>query len=405
MKKLLIIHHWGGIGGAGLSLLHIIRAINNEQYQVYVLCPKYPHEMIKALQNENCIIVPMEKPPAIFNHYNGGIRYALSIRTVKNILDIFKDKKIISKYIQDVSPDILVVNSMTLFWVGKIAKKMGLSTICFHRETYQKGLLGLRTSIIKRGLSKWFDKVAFISKFDLETTGKIQAEKQLIYDRVDFNPYKRYSAAEAKNLLDIDPTGEYVLFLGGISTLKGADIAINSMKYINNEKLKLLFIADIDSIDDLVVQGSKSIKDRIKSFIGLNTKINIYKSIKRNNLEEKIIFKKKSTHPELFYSACNVVVFPSTLAHQSRPIYEAGIARIPIIITDFIETNEFAKNGMTAITFKNKYVKELAKKIEVVIDGKIDVNEIVENNYQQAIKNHDLTSLGNDIEKLLDIDS
>lgn len=404
MKKILLIHHWGGLGGAGLSLLHIIRAIDNERYQVYVLCPQYPNEMIKALKNENCVIIPIDKPPTIFNHYNGGIKHAFSFKTIKNLMNIFMDKKRITNYINNVCPDILIVNSMTLFWVGKIAKKMGLSTICFHRETYQKGLFGFRTKVIKHGLSKWFDKVAFISKYDLEKTGDTQADKQLIYDRVDFNSYQLYTSQEARDILNLDSNNKYVLFLGGFSPLKGAEVIINAMKYINNEKVKLLFIGDVEAINDLVTKDSESVKNRLRSLFGFNTRVNIYKIIKKNNLENKVIFKKRSIHPELFYKSCNLIVFPSTLAHQSRPVYEAGIARIPIIITEFEETNEFAENGITAITFKNKDAKELATKIETVIDEKIDVDEVVENNYQQSIINHDLTYLKNDLEKLLNID-
>lgn len=401
MKKLLIIHHWGGIGGAGLSLLHIIRSIDNTRYQIYVVCPSHPNEMMKALENEKCIVVTAEKATTNFNHYNGGIKYAFSPRTISNFMNILKEKKRISKYINDISPDVLIVNSMTLFWVGKIAKRMGLRTICFHRETYQKGLFGFRTSIIKRGLSKWFDKVAFISKYDLEITGKIQSKTQLIYDRVDFNLFTSYSPEVAREKLGLAKNYKYILFLGGMSKLKGAEVAINAMKYIHDENVKLVFVGDIESVDELNKNKVKSVKDILKSIIGDNTRLNIYRYIRRNNLEKKIIFKKRTICPEVFYSACNLIVFPSTLAHQSRPIYEAGIAKIPIIITDFPETSEFAKNGVTAITFENKNAKELAKKIEILMDGEMDINYIIENNYQQSLKDHDFVSLKIDIEKLL----
>lgn len=405
MKKLLIIHHFGGIGGAGLSLLHIIRAIDNKKYQVYVLCPKHPDDMLKALKNENCIVVPLENELTLFNHYNGGIKYAFSPRTISNILHIFMDKRRIGNYIKSVSPDVVITNSMTLFWIGKIAKKMGLKTVCFHRETYQKGLFSFRTNIIKRGLSRWFDKIAFISKFDLQSTGKTLAKKQLIYDRVDFGPYCHYSRDEARKELGLNENGKYILFLGGVSSLKGAEVIINAMKYISREQVKLLFVGDVESIDELISNKSKSIKNKLKSILGINTRDNIYNAIKKYNMEGKVEFKKRNIRPELFYSACNLIVFPSTLAHQSRPIYEAGIAKIPIIITDFPETNEFAKNGLSALTFKNKDAKELADKIKIVIDKKDDINKIVENNYQQVIKNHNFLNLKEDVDKLLEFDT
>lgn len=402
MNKLLIIHHCSGIGGAGLSLIHIIKAIDCTKYQIYVQCPNNPSEMIELLQNENCTVIPLDKPPAIFKHYNGGIKSAFSLKTLKNTIEILKDKNRMFNSIKDVSPDILIVNSMTMFWVGKIAKKLGLRTVCFHRETYQDGFLGFRSNIIKQGLSKWFDRVAFISNFDLVKTGEIKGEKHLIYDRVDLSLYNHFTAKEARDMLNLNEDDKYVLFLGGLSTLKGADVIIDAMRHIKNKKIKLLFVGDIESLDELDNKGKKSIRGRVDTILGNDFELNLYNLIKNNSMEDKIVFKKRSAQPELFYSACNLIIFPSTLAHQSRPIYEAGIAKIPIIITDFPETEEFAKNEITAITFSNRNSVELAEKIEKIIDGKINIDEIVENNYKQSIKNHDLSDLKNNIEKILD---
>lgn len=85
LKKILIIHQSGRIGGAGISLLHIVRVIDKTKYNITVLCPRYPNEMIKMLQKEECKVISSTISPKIFAHYNGGIPCAVSIKTINNI--------------------------------------------------------------------------------------------------------------------------------------------------------------------------------------------------------------------------------------------------------------------------------------------------------------------------------
>jgi glycosyltransferase involved in cell wall biosynthesis len=403
MKKILLIHHCGTISGAGVSLLHIIRAIDKTQYKINVLCPDYPNEMINLLKNEECEFISSKASPKIFAHYNGGIRYMISFKTIKNGLDILKDKKNIKQYIKETDTDIVAVNSMTLFWIGKIAKKMNKSTVCFHRETYQKGLFGIRTKFIKYGLSKWFDKIAFISWNDFNETGDINATKKIIYDRVDIPSFNNYEKQEARQTLGLDQNKKYILYLGGTSALKGSDIIMKAMKYIKNENVNLIFINDTDDVQKTLFNNCKTIKEKIKYVLNIGVKMKTLEPYFKNKLEDKVVFKRRTSNPELYYKACDLVVFPSTQAHQSRPIYEAGLTKIPILITDFKQTKEFAQDGVTAITFKNKNSYDLAQKINMVFENKIDISKIIENNYKQSIKNHDLSTLKQDLDDLFKI--
>lgn len=400
MKKILIIHHSGTIGGAGISLLHIIRSIDKEKFSVTVLCPNYPKDITNLLSHEKCEVIASNTSPKIFAHYNGGIKTALSLRTFKNLFDIIRDKKEIYRYIKEIDPDIVAVNSMTLFWIGKIAKKLNKKTICFHRETYQKGLFGLRTKIIKQGLSKWFDKVAFISKYDFKESGDVRAIKKVIYDRVDFNLFNNYSKSVARKILSFSEEKKYILYLGGMSELKGSIIIMDAMKYLKNENIKLVFLCSVKNIEKPQFSKLKSLKDKIKFLIKKDTKMKTLKILFNNGLENKVIFKELTPRPELYYKACDLIVFPSTKPHQSRPIYEAGISKIPILITDFDQTKEFAKDKFNVITFKKNDSKDLAEKIKMILQNKLDFNIIMNNNYKKTIENHNYETLKNDLDDL-----
>mgnify|MGYP000849551494 FL=1 len=401
MKTILLIHHCGAFGGAGVSLLHIVRSIDKTKYRIVVLCPVYPDEMINLLRKEECEVIGSKTSPKIFAHYNGGIANAFSPRTIKNGLDIIFDIKNIIRYMEETNPDIVAVNSMTLFWVGAIAKKLEKKTICFHRETYQKGLFGIRSKIIKYGLSNYFDKVAFISWNDFYETGNIKATKKVIYDRVDIPAYDNFDKQEARKILGFDQSKKYILYLGGMSALKGSEVIMDAMKYIKSDNTVLIFINNTNCIKKISGRQCKNLKEKLRYLFNMDIQkrtLNIYY---RNRLQEKVKFVRKTSSPELYYKACDLAVFPSTKPHQARPVYEAGISKIPVLITDFKETNEFTQDGVTAITFKNRDSYDLAQKVELVLAGKINIHMIIKNNYQQAIRNHDRSTLSEDLNNLL----
>ena len=98
-------------------------------------------------------------------------------------------KKEVEKIIRIHKPDIIMTNSMTLYWINKIAKKWRIKNLCFHRETYAKGLFGLRTFFIKKGLSQ-ADAVCFISRLDLIKSQDVDTKKIVIFDKIDEEIYK-----------------------------------------------------------------------------------------------------------------------------------------------------------------------------------------------------------------------
>lgn len=397
-----MIHHCGSIGGAGVSLLHIVKSIDKNKYNVTVLCPDTPNEISNLLNLESCKVITMKKSPKIFAHYNGGISNALTLKTLKNILGILSDVGRIKKYIREINPDIVAVNSMTLFWIGKVVKKLKKNSVCFHRETYQKGLFGIRTRFIKYGLSRWFDEVVFISWNDYYETGEIKANKRVIYDRVDTLEFTAYKREEARKALNLCLNKKYILYLGGLSELKGPHVIMKAMKYVQHQDTVLIFISNLDSMNINNFKKSNNICRKLKYIFKRDIKLKILNIYFKNNLEEKVIFRKTTSEVGLYYRACDLVVFPSIKPHQARPIYEAGLTKIPILIADFKETKEFAKNEFTALTFRSKDSYDLAKKIDRILDEDIDIYNIINNNYKQSVINHNIESLKDDLNELFD---
>lgn len=394
-KRILFIHHSGSVGGAGVSLLNVIRVLIESGYDVDVCLPSKPSFMIEELNNLNCRIIKISPPMPTYNHYNGGIDSFISIDSLRNIYELWRNKYKLKTVIEQTTCQIVAVNSMTLCWMGIYAKKKGLKTVCFHRETYPEDLLGMQKRYIINSISNGFDRVAFISKYDYNVTGNIKSKKYLIYDRVEIEKYNNLSIEHAKRKLNFKQDFKYVLYLGGFSSLKGGDTAVEAFKYLKNEKYKLIFLnSDFQ-------KNKFDFKAIVKTLLGRRdiTK-SIHRIIKKHKLESNILFFTTTNTPELFYKACDMVIFPSRKPHQARPIYESGVAKIPILIADFENTKEFAEDGVSAITFEPNNPDSLAKAIKSVASSKELVEEIVKRNYELTIKKHNIQSLGEDLMEL-----
>lgn len=399
-KKILFIHHSGYLGGAGLSLYNIIKSIDREKFLITVLMPEYPCELRNMLEGF-CEIITSTTSPKIFGHYSGGISNPFSLKSIVGLLNIVLDKRNIQKYIYSVNPELIIVNSMTLFWIGKIAHKMNIPIYCFHRETYLKGVLGFPSKIIKHGLSKWFQKIIFISKFDLIETGKTKADKMIIYDKVDFHIYDKISLKESREILGLEPDKTYILYLGGISKLKGSHIITKIMHKLP-ENIVLLFLGQNHIVSESQYYDSLPPRLKLKYKLHIGIEYKTMNPIFKYHIEKQIIFCPSTSHPEIYYKASDLVVFPSTKPHQSRPIYEAGVAKIPIIVSDFKQTAEFALNHFNVLTFKNNNSNSLLNAVNYLIKGSDSQREIlVINNFEQTNKNHNMESLKNEISQLL----
>ncbi|MGG0283592.1 glycosyltransferase family 4 protein [Peribacillus butanolivorans] len=397
MKKVFIIHHSGNIGGAGVSLFHIVNSIKSmrEKYTVEVYCPSSPPSICDWLEANNIKVIKAQSTPILFNHYNGCNKFVLGRFSLKNIKDIAAKKgwQEIKNAIEISKPDIVAVNSMTLCWMGSLIKEMGIKVICFHRETYAKGLFGVRSEYIKKCLKRNFDGVCFISNHDSEVSGELSGIGEVITDKVDLDLYKFKDKKELRGKLGINIKSFNIAYVGGISKLKGAHVIIKALANIKNDNIRVVFLQYNSQKRLKTIKDCKNLYHKIKFAIGFDYEANLLKLIDRHNLWHRIDFFPPVTNPEKYILASDIVVFPSIKPHQARPIYEAGAARKPIIITNFNQTSEFTKDGFNCLTFSKENYIELSKKINILNKNKDLYNRLLQNNYKQTIKNHNLLNL------------
>lgn len=337
MYKLLIFHHYNSSAGAGLSLLHILRSLNREHIDVSVCLPHIPGDLNQKIAEMGIRILYCDAITP-YMHFSGGERFFLSVRHLKNVGNIQKSKDEIRKVIVQESPDIVAVNSMTLFWIGRIAQELEKKAVCFHRETYAKGSFGLRTKIIKQSLSEHFDAVVFLSHYDIRQTPHGKAHFLRVTDKVDIDAYEALRQEECREELGLPREGNMMLYAGGVAKLKGPMTLLRAAKRLSDPSVKVVFLQY--SKPELLGWKSK-MKYGIKILLGRNLQYKIDHFVEKNHLQEVVIFRPATDHVEKYFAACDMVVFPSCAPHQARPAYEAGAANKPILITDFENTREF----------------------------------------------------------------
>lgn len=395
MKNIFIINHWSGIAGGNVSLVHVSSAINrmSKKYCLTVYCPDSPPDLANWLEEEGIQVVRSKTFPATFNHYQGSNKFILSYTSLKYIYNVITKKgwKDIEDTIRLKNPDLVIVNSMTLFWMGPLIKKMGYKALCFQRETFIKGIFSLRTYIMKNIMKKYFDEIVFISHNDLKEFGtKFTKEVNVITDKVDLNKYER----SKKDHINISEGTTNILYLGGMSRLKGAYIIVRALSILREKvDVKLTFLKYCPNEYVNCKSLSRRIVYKIFNFVGIKYEFKVLKYIEKHDLFNNIIFYDTLRNPEELIMNSDVVVFPSTKPHQARPLYESGAAMTPCIISDFIETSEYAVDEVNCLTFKPGNADDLAKKILRIINDTELREKIVSNNHNQTVQNHDVNSL------------
>ena len=363
-KKIVILHHCDGLGGAGVSLLNI-HSMLEDNYDIKTYLPHKDSQLETYFRKHGVEVHTINDPVGMISSYSGGPKI-FSRTFIKKLLEINQTTKLFQKIIDWENPDIVAVNSMTLAWAGKIIKKNNCKSICFVRETFINNL-GMK--YIKYFLDRYFDMVIYISNYDKIKMNCKAPILGVVNDCISRENYIiDITRAEACNRLNIKEGTFNILFVGGNNELKGWSIIVSSM-----EKL-------IDYDINLVVAGSDSGNDNIDHL----------------NIE---FIGKRIDMPEV-YRACDVLVFPSISPHQARPAFEAGIMGLPVIMSDFEETREHVQDGINALTFIPCDSDDLAKKIIRLYEDRELCKKLGKENHKHSLQFHAFESCK---KKLLDL--
>ncbi len=358
IKNILFIHHYGGYGGAGISLINNIEMLKDD-YRITVILPSYPDDMRNELLRLNVKVIEFNDVIGTVPIYSGGSDF-WKPSMYKSIFKIFGFNKFLNKIIKTDNYDFVFVNSITLFWVG-LKKNIQFEKLgCFVRETRDKRKK-ISNILIKKILNKYFSKIFFISEFDKKTY-EDRRSKSKYYLINDCMKKVNFIKSKNKNSLNL-------LFLGGYQKIKGLDILLKALNYLNNKDIKLSIAGDTEIKSSYANKIHKSIN-----------------TLNKKGMNIKVIGTVKNASD--MYNDTDILIFPSRKPHQSRPLFEAGFYKIPVIITENEIVNERIENGFNGFKFEARNFKSLSRKIKLFIKNPNLVNKLGENNYELSLKNH-----------------
>lgn len=396
MKKILMIHHSGSIGGAGISGYNTLISLS-KRYEVVMYCPATPSDYSDFLKSKGIKFKNFDFSLGSIHYYSGGPPI-YSPTFIRNLLDIKKNRSKWIEIIEYEKPDLIIVNSKILSWVSQLAREMNIKSLAFVRETRKKSYFNIWNNIQRYYLNK-FSGVIFISKYDQDIEELTIQDSVVVPNYMNFDLYKQKREREqVSKEYGVNHSSFNILYVGGMARIKGIDIAIKSLKYLVDRNVNLIIVGDPNfhyiNKSDLFTKFYNFAKRRFEKKI--SSTIITYKL---DNKIHKLGIKKEMAD---MYTLADVLIFPANEPHQARPAFEAGVQKKPVILPDFDNTKEYLEDGINGLTFKKRNAKNLAKKINILMDNEELRKELGENNYKQTIKNHSTNNSENILMKFID---
>lgn len=345
LRRILYLHHGGGLGGAPLSLLYLLRQLDQRKYEPVVVClrPGQVVEMLSAAGIETHVALGVSDFSHTTLEWYGG---AELWRLPGQLARLWPSAAASRRYLRRFRPDLVHLNSSTLV-AGALAAQAEKIPLVWHiREPLAEGYFGLRRAWLRRQIAR-ADRVIAISQHDasrLTPSDRIR----VIYNFVDFAVFDRtLDANVARVRLGLTPAQHVVAMLGGVARPKGTLTFVRALPLVRKAVPNVQFLVvgppprvgdsrplkalakrllAADAYDRAVMAaGSESIAGGYLRFLGLRSDI-----------------------PQIL-AATDLLVFPSIVPHFARPVIEAGAMAKPVIASRLGGPDELVVDGQTGL--------------------------------------------------------
>lgn len=374
-KKILLIHHSGLIGGGSLSLLDVWRVLE-QRNDVVALIPQEPPNLSMLLQAQGRDFLTFRGRLPKIPFYSGGERlwhprfwfYVVSI--------LFQWRKW-RRLIFSMDPDFVIVNSGVLAWLSLLLGEM--PSACFVRETAVRGGQGLWNAIL-RNLRDRFSLVVFLSEYDKRRARQKSATALVIRDVADSGEgCVAFSKQDACQRLNVPHETLNILLPGGVNKLKGFDLAVEGLSQLPSQ-YHLIVAGDSGDAGsrgiDWILRSSRRYRRRAA------------RKVFKLGLVDRVHYLGVVEDMNCAYSASDLVLLPLREGHQSRPAFEAGFQRKPVVISSFPNLAECVFDGVNALTFSPGNNGEMVRAIKLLTTSRKLRQEVVLGNYGHAYSVH-----------------
>lgn len=329
MKKIIFIINNLGEGGTQRVFLNLLNNLNKEKYNVVLVLTKSKGDYFKLLKKDVKVIELNCKKARFFP---------------------FK----LYKHLKKESPDIVISgltdnNLIIGFTLAKLLKN--IKFIARESNTLTKSCSKIKKIFIKISY-KSFSQIISQSEDmerDLKDNFKISSKK--INNPVDIE--KINNSLKENKEIELDLEYKNILCVGKLSSQKGFDMAINTMKYIKDKKVRLS------------IMGSGNDEEKLK------------KQVKELKLNKKVIFLGRKSNPYIYMKKADLFVLSSRYEGFPNVLLEANACGTYALTNNCPGgINEIIEEGLngSVINFSNSELA--AEKIEELINVKYDRKKI-----------------------------
>jgi len=389
LKRILYLHHGGGLGGAPLSLLYLLKQLDRSRYEPIVLTLR-PGPVVDLYRAEG-IETHVAEGLYDFSHtelewYGRHELWRLPIQVARFLPSVAAARR----YIRRFKPDLVHLNSSTLSAAARAARAEGIPVVWHIREPLADGYFGWRREWLKRNIARDATRVIAISEYDASRLSP-SPNISVIHNFVDFAIFDRVlPIGPARTKLNLTAAQNVVIMLGGVAYPKGTLIFAQALPLVRKAvpNTKFLIVGPPPSVGD---------SSRLKSLIKFLLRADAYDrevmqaasdSIASGHIRFTGI---RSDIPQVL-AATDLLAFPSVVPHFARPIIEAGAMAKPVVASRVGGPVELVQEGVTGLLVPPSDPAALAEAIITILKDPARAKAIGEAGYAQAREKFEATT-------------
>jgi glycosyltransferase involved in cell wall biosynthesis len=384
-KVILYIHHGRGLGGAPLSLLYLIQALDQYHYKPIVCC--LHQSDVVPLYRQNDVETIVVDGIDDFPHSSMGWfpltdprgLVSLCLKLIHFVPSVYRSWRLIGR----VKADLVHLNGQPLLPCALGAKMAGVPVIWHIREPVAEGHLGLRKNLVRWWVHTLADEVIYICQ-DNKDRLSVRNKGTVVYNFVDFRQFDRsLTGQKMREELGLRPEDRVVLFTGGLNPRKGTLELVKAVHRLQDKMPDLHCVIAGQRFE--LEQLKRRLSSRLACLIGVRPYSEaVLEYVAQNDLETVVIFPGFLYDVAELFAASDLVVVPWTVPHFARPVIEAGAMAKPVVASRIGGVEEVVRNGKSGLLVPPGDVAALALALARVLTDSTLAMSLGEDGYQQA---------------------
>jgi glycosyltransferase involved in cell wall biosynthesis len=365
-RRILFIQHAGALGGSTMSLLYTMQGLDRSRYEPVVALIRPIVEMTAMYRQAG--IETLEWPGiTTFEHtaakhlriwhpldWVDQARFASRLRTTAGRT---------RQLVEQLRPDLVHLNSAVLAPPARTLRSLGVPFVWHVREHPVAATLSLRTRWLQRALREWPAESIFISHAD--RAGWVgEGRGEVIHNFVDFSTFNsERDGVPVRNEFGIAPNAPVVLFMGGISAIKGVFPLLEALALVRRE------IPDVRCLmagaaEPMSTSLPARVARRLLPLVGSGTHSQrVAGTIRRLDLEEVCIRIPFHVDTPGLLAASDLLAFPAVSPHFPRPVVEAAAMKKPVVASRLPGAVELIDDGRSGLLTTAGDPQQLAEAI------------------------------------------